>query len=154
MDVQQELLRKLGEAFERLEEIRELIRSSGAEQLDVPIEPKRVSELMEQGICLQCGKKIGPKQRVIRGCHDSCYKRVMERIEAGDLTEQEAITAGQIAAKRITGRPKKTTAIDEYLATKAQSDQEINEHMQDVGRSLTRKKRAKKKSPPPKNSEK
>ena len=115
---------------------------AGASFGELPsVEPEWVSDKLANKTCLQCGKKI--QGRAVRGCHEACAKRVTIKIRAGEISETEAVRAGQIAATRITGRPPKTTAIDEYLASKSENPEDVAQRLQEMGRDLTRKKRAK-----------
>lgn len=81
--------------------------------------PVAAAKLQEEGKCLQCELPLAGKGRVLRGCHESCYKAVTARIREGSITESEAIALGQIAPRNVKGRPKKQLAIDEYLAAQS-----------------------------------
>lgn len=108
---------KLTSIIAELQSIRD---SLAVEEVPIDIEPPITTIKLGSRTCLQCGKPIPTKARSIRGCHDSCYKKVMDAIAAGSISETDAVRLGQLAAKRPHGRPKKQLALDEYLATRHQ----------------------------------
>ncbi len=75
--------------------------------------PETAKKLMEERICLYCLESLGDS-RPIRGCHESCKKRVLADIEDGKFSEFEAITTGKIApAQPGGGASRKSVADDE-----------------------------------------
>lgn len=57
--------------------------------------PQDKMQLVEAGTCLNCGDPIG-ESRLVRGCHEYCYKAIMAAIKdpREDLTEFDAIELG------------------------------------------------------------
>lgn len=80
-----------------------------------PALPAKKSDWIERRICLLCEKQIASKDRSIRGCHERCYRKTKRRLDAGDLTENEAITAGFLSPKRAPGKSAELNALTEYL---------------------------------------
>lgn len=68
--------------------------------------PPEAADKVAARVCLECGKQIPQKKRVVRGCHESCYKRVMRRLKEEGIAEDAAIQAGILAPPGTAGRPR------------------------------------------------
>lgn len=62
----------------------------------------RVKRCKEEGRCCACLLPLDG--RVVRGCHERCYKATFRHIEAGNTTEQERVDAGKLLPQ-AAGRP-------------------------------------------------
>jgi hypothetical protein len=87
---------ELGRAIDQLIKVR--IELDGGSVI-----PPRSLDLVKQGICLACEQPI-EHGRPIRGCHESCKKTVLLKIESGEYTELEAIQRGLILPAESGGR--------------------------------------------------
>ena len=91
------------------------------------VPPPSIQELISSRTCLNCKKKITAAQKSVRGCHQHCYRRIIRSIESGQLTENDAITAGILAPKQKSGRKKTgNTGLDALIAEK-KHEYEVNE---------------------------
>jgi len=62
----------------------------------VTAESKEAIRRAEQGLCTYCSEKLEPGERAFRGAHQRCYKRVNRAINAGTITDQQAINRGWV----------------------------------------------------------
>jgi hypothetical protein len=86
--------------------------------------PAWAQELVDQQICLDCRKKIHPKDPQTRGNHATCARRITRRIDAGELTDAEAVRNGLLAPRKSPG-PKadakpSNSRLAQYLASRDQ----------------------------------
>lgn len=114
MSTVEQIYERIDAAIRDLEAIRRLVSSDFGERGF----PGEAQQLVNNRICLQCKQAIDAKERVIRGCHDKCYKKVMARIREGAVTKDEAVAGGHIAPPNVKGRPKKELAIDRLVEEK------------------------------------
>ena len=90
--------------------------------------PEELRELVQQRICLGCRKKIPGSVRVVRGNHESCYRRVHRKIQAGILSDTEAIDAGLLTPPSPGGKSRQSTSLDRYIAVR---DENVEYRTQD-----------------------
>ncbi len=112
---------KLSSLIEELQSLHRMI-SEGPGTL-----PAEARSMLKKRICLGCGKPIPADERSVRGNHEACWKRIQRAIEAGRMTEDEAIQNGFLAPKRTGGRPQKHTRLSEYLRQKDTAAQKTSE---------------------------
>jgi hypothetical protein len=75
-----------------------------------------VAEKIAKRICLNCGKKIDPKLRPVRGNHPYCARKIKDSIDSGDITEEAAIAAGIYLPEATRGpKTKKKTGLAQLL---------------------------------------
>jgi predicted aldo/keto reductase-like oxidoreductase len=55
----------------------------------------RISLAQKKNLCVACMKPVG-NGRVIRGCHEACWKATKRAVAAGKFTEEERIAEGKI----------------------------------------------------------
>lgn len=79
----------------------------------------RVAKCKAEGLCYSCLQKLPTESerrelmaqgklyeaRVIRQCHEPCYKSQMRAIQLGLDTLEDAIARGEIANDKTVGRP-------------------------------------------------
>lgn len=97
MDAHDELIQRLQALSDEALKLIELVNQTQPEL------PDEALELLEKGLCLTCNKPLG-EGRIVRGCHNACYKAVYTMIDAGEFTSREAIEAGVIAPPKPGGR--------------------------------------------------
>lgn len=98
---------ELSDINSRLDQAIDLLVKLKAElSSEVPTLPKEAQALLDAGYCLFCKQKIGPDERAVRGCHEKHARRIARSIEAGELTEYEAISRGIFAPQATAGRKK------------------------------------------------
>lgn len=66
--------------------------------------PAEAQKQLEQGICLFCGIKFEPGEKSQRGVHPREYRKMMRRIEKGEVTEDALISQGLIAPQKPPGK--------------------------------------------------
>jgi hypothetical protein len=63
----------------------------------------RLAKCEREKLCVACLKPLGTT-RVIRGCHESCWKATKRAVAAGKFTEEERIAEGKILPAASGGR--------------------------------------------------
>lgn len=63
---------------------------------------KRLSEAVEKGLCVACLEPLG-NAKVVRGCHERCYRATVRAIQRKDFSEQERIDAGKLLPPKSGG---------------------------------------------------
>lgn len=90
--------------------------------------PAWANDLVRERVCLVCREKVKREERYLRGCHERCRKQIERSIEAGELTDAQAVALGKLAAKKSPGRPPKNYKMtDEERQKVAEWSEEFNE---------------------------
>lgn len=71
---------------------------------------QRVAKCQAEGLCCSCLEPLIPGERVVRGCHVRCAKATYRAIEAGRLTDNGQVEAGEWLSPESGGR-KPTIAV-------------------------------------------
>jgi hypothetical protein len=66
--------------------------------------PPEAQELYDRGICLFCKTRFDVGERAHRGVHEHEHRKMLRRIEKGELTESELIEMGLLAPAKPAGR--------------------------------------------------
>ena len=81
--------------------------------------PASRQHLVDDRICLGCGKRMETGEKTARGNHVACHKRTLRMIESGEMTDDEAVTLGLFATKAKSGRkPLDDTLLSRLIARK------------------------------------
>jgi hypothetical protein len=64
---------------------------------------ERLAKAEREKLCVACMKPLGTS-RVIRGCHEACWKATKRAVAAGKFTEEDRIAEGKILAPASGGR--------------------------------------------------
>lgn len=56
--------------------------------------------------CVACGKQIALGKRVIRGCHEKCYRAALRHAEKAGHNLSVLVNAGLVLEAKRSGRPK------------------------------------------------
>ncbi len=62
--------------------------------------------------CTACDKPISG--RVVRGCHQYCYRQLLVAIQSGKATDAKLVRAGKLREKGRSGRPRKNIVTREF----------------------------------------
>jgi hypothetical protein len=65
---------------------------------------QRVAKCQAEKLCCSCLQPLIPGQRVVRGCHLNCAKATYRAIEAGKLTDDGQVEAGEWLPRENGGR--------------------------------------------------
>lgn len=90
---------KLAQKLEKI--ISQLLIIQREIQLSSSEFPKDRLKLIEQRICLYCGKQIAENDKSIRGVHEACRQDQNRKLE---LSEHELVRQGLLAPRAKTGR--------------------------------------------------
>lgn len=74
-----------------------------------PSFPAESQSLVDKGLCLNCRKPLG-KDRPVRGNHEKCYRQTKRAMDAGELTEFDAVQSGLLLPKDAGGNRRSTTS--------------------------------------------
>lgn len=75
---------------------------------------KRVAKAKAEGLCVAC---LAPAYgRMIRGCHQKCYRATIRAIEKGLTTETERLSQGKLLPIAQAGRKPSTAVMLDVLA--------------------------------------
>lgn len=81
-----------------------------------PDAPPEALEKAALGLCLYCAEVLDDGGRTFRGAHERCYKRVNRAINAGTLTEIQAVERGYILP--VTSKGGRRPPPDDPITTK------------------------------------
>lgn len=77
----------------------------------------RVRRALRDNLCVACLKPL-LESKVIRGCHERCYRATVRAVERGDFTEADRIQAGKLLpAKTGGGRPTNPVTVEARSGT-------------------------------------
>lgn len=65
---------------------------------------KRLAICKADGLCVACFRSLGDS-RIVRGCHESCYRQTMRFVSQGKLVEADRIRNGRLLEAEPGGRP-------------------------------------------------
>lgn len=106
----QEVNERINSLIAELELLRRVITQGQA------IFPRFAEKSVAERRCLDCGLPLG-SAKVVRGCHESCHKRISRAIERGELTDDDAISKGWLTPASGGGRPRRAdTKSGSFLA--------------------------------------
>jgi hypothetical protein len=63
----------------------------------------RLAKAEREKLCVACMKPLG-ESRVIRGCHESCWKATKRAVAAGKFTEEQRVQEGKMLPAASGGR--------------------------------------------------
>jgi hypothetical protein len=99
----------------RVEKLETLVRRL---RFGVQSTPEAI-EKSEKGICVYCDQPIELGKKVIRGCHERCYRSIVRRLELeDDFDLDDVIESGHCLAMSPPGRKRKPGKIDDLIALK------------------------------------
>ncbi len=75
---------------------------------------ERITKAQTEGLCVACMQPLDA-MRVIRGCHERCYKATIRAIDKGLTTEADRVAAGKLLESQTGGR-EPTNAVTKELA--------------------------------------
>lgn len=64
----------------------------------------RLAKAAREGLCVACMQPLG-QSRVIRGCHQACWKATKRAVDKGKYTEDQRIAEGKLLNAESGGRP-------------------------------------------------
>lgn len=64
---------------------------------------RRIAKAEAEKLCVACLQPLYGK--VIRGCHQKCYRATLRAIEKGLTTEAERVSQGKLLPCNTVGRP-------------------------------------------------
>ena len=65
---------------------------------------RRIAKAKQENLCVACLEPIGDA-RVVRGCHERCYRATMNAVKAKRFSLNDRIMQGKILEKDEGGRP-------------------------------------------------
>ena len=73
---------------------------------------RRIAKADSEQLCVGCLEPLGDS-RVVRGCHEKCFRATLRAIERGDVTEETRVAEGKLLAAGTRGRkPSNPVTID------------------------------------------
>lgn len=88
--------------------------------------PEEAQKMLDQRICLGCGKRIPKTVRVFRGNHERCYRRTYRKIQDGKISDREAVDAELLSPAAPGGKIRKSTHLDEYLTIREKEGEDYS----------------------------
>lgn len=99
----------------RVEKLETLVRRL---RFGVQSTPEAI-EKSDKGICVYCDQLIEDGKKVIRGCHEKCYRSIIRRLELeDDFDLDDVVESGHCLAMSPPGRKRKPGKIDDLIALK------------------------------------
>jgi hypothetical protein len=112
-----DIQRQIDGIIQQLVQLREQVAEDGG------VLPADAIQKLKDRICLNCGEPIPRSTSPVRGCHPSCRKAVKRQIDAGILTDVQAINRGMWAPPNVSGRPpRRDTKVGQFVAEAEQSE--------------------------------
>lgn len=80
---------------------------------------QRVADCLKHQLCLAC-LKPARRGRIIRGCHERCYRATLRAAQVGKCTLEERIAQGKLLYSQPSGR-KPSNAVSVELQQRRRS---------------------------------